>query len=274
MRTVNGVLMWVATGGMVLGLNAAVSRADGAEQKIGHGKVNWTEQWIEATGSGAPNLKNPNVAARRIGAERAAKVDAYRNLLETLKGANVTAKVTAGEEISNGAIKAKVDGVIRGARVTDTRYYSDGTVDVVLRMNLKGDLADALLPDPDPAKVAAVPATGEAKNSGLIINAKGLQAVPAMAPRVVDENGKEVYSVGLVEEAAAKENGIAGYVKDLEAAQTHSRVKGSPLVVRAIRLATPGKSDLVISNADAEKLRDKASNLGFLSQGKVIIVID
>ena len=38
-----------------------------------------------------------------------------------------------------------------------------------------------------------------------------------------------------------------------------------------IRLATPGKSDLVISNADAEKLKDPGSNQSYLAQGKVII---
>jgi hypothetical protein len=95
-----------------------------------------------------------------------------------------------------------------------------------------------------------------------------------MAPRVVDEDGKEVYGVAMVAEAAARENGIAGYVKDVDSAQGHSRVKGTPTMVRAIRLATPGKSDLVISNADAEKLRDKGSNQSYLQQGKVIIVID
>lgn len=273
MRTVNGVLRWMATGSLVLGIN--VARADGgAVQKIGHGQINWTEQYVEATGSGAPDPKAANVAVARLGAERAAKLDAQRNLLETLKGANVTSKATAAEEMGNGAIKSKVEGVIRNFKVVDTRYYSDGSVDVVVRANLKGDLADALLPDADPKAVAAVPATGEAKLSGLIINAKGLQAVPAMAPRVVDEDGKEVYGVTVVSDASAKENGIAGYVKDLEAAQAHSRVKGTPMVVRAIKLSTPGKSDLVISNADAEKLRDKNSNLSFLTQGKVIIVID
>lgn len=273
MRSFNGVLKWVATGSLMLGLQ--VARADGgAVQKIGHGQINWSEQYVEATGSGAPDPKAANVAVARLGAERAAKMDAFRNLLETLKGANVTSKATAADEMSNGAIKSKVEGVLRNFKVTDTRYYSDGSVDVVVRMNLKGDLAEALLPDPDQKAVAAVPQTGEAKNSGLIINAKGLAAVPAMAPRIVDEDGKEVYGVSLVSEAAAKENGIAGYVKDLESAQGHTRVKGTPMVVRAIRLATPGKSDLVISNADAEKLRDKNSNLSFLSQGKVIIVID
>ncbi|MEW5848085.1 MAG: hypothetical protein AB2A00_04695 [Myxococcota bacterium] len=265
---------------MVLALQLAVAHAadappagGAAVQKIGHGEINWSDGYITATGSGAADTKAANVAVARLGAERAAKLDAFRNILETLKGANVTSKVTAGDEMSsNGAVKAKVEGLIKNFKVVDTKYYSDGSVDVVVRVDIKGDLADALIPDP--AKAVAVPSQGAAKNTGLIINAKGLSAVPAMSPRVVDEAGNEVYGAAVVTEAAAKENGIAGYVKDMEAAQGHGRVKGTPLVVRAIKLAPGGKTDLVISNADAEKLRDPQSNLSYLSEGKVIIVID
>ncbi len=56
-------------------------------QAIGNGEINWGEQVIRATGSGAPNPDAPNVAAARLGAERAAKADALRNILETVKGA-------------------------------------------------------------------------------------------------------------------------------------------------------------------------------------------
>ncbi|MBI5495408.1 MAG: LPP20 family lipoprotein [Deltaproteobacteria bacterium] len=250
----------------------AAEAGSGAVQKIGHGEINWTDQYVVATGSGAPPPGAVNVAQARLAAERAAKMDAFRNILEVLKGAQVTAKSTGADEMSNGTIKSKVEGVIKNFKVVDTKYYSDGSVDVIVRVELKGDLSDALVPDA--AKPVAVPAAGAAKNSGLIVNAKGLQAVPAMAPRIVDEAGNEIYGVNVVTEAAAKESGIAGYVKDLDSAQGHSRVKGTPVVVRAIRLATPGKSDLVISNADAEKLKDPNSNQSYLAQGKVIIVID
>jgi hypothetical protein len=283
MRTVNGIGRWAARGGVVvaalygsLALAADGPQAGGAVvQKVAHGEINWGENSITVTGSGAPDAKAANVAVARLGAERAAKMDAFRNLLEGLKGANVTARATAGDAMqTNGAIKAKVEGVLKNFKVLSTKYYSDGSVDVVVQMELKGDLADALLPDP--AKPAVVPDKGQPKNTGLVVNAKGLLAVPAMAPRIVDEAGQEVYSVATVTETAARENGIAGYVKDVDTAQAHARVKGEgqPLVLRAIRLAAPGKSDLVISNADAEKLRDPQSNLSYLAQGKVIIVID
>lgn len=281
MRTVIGIMKWAAGGVLVASLHissalAADPPAGGAAvQKIGHGEINWADNYVMATGSGAPDAKAPNVAVARLGAERAAKLDAFRNILETLKGANVTAKATVADEMqSNGSIKSKVEGLIRNFKVVDTKYYSDGSVDVVVRVELKGDLADALIPDP--AKPAAVPDKGLAKNTGLIVNAKGLQAVPAMAPRIIDEEGQEVYSVATVTESAARDNGIAGYVHDLDSAKGHNRVKGdgAPLVVRAIRIAAPGKSDLVISNSDAEKLRDAQSNLSYLASGKVIIVID
>lgn len=281
MRSIHGILKRAVASGALVMTVAVAHAADappagggaggGAVQKIGHGEINWTEQYIIATGSAAPAPNSANVAVARLGAERAAKMDAFRNILEVIKGAQVTAKSTGADEMSNGTIKSKVEGLVKNFKVMDTKYYSDGSVDVIVRVELKGELSDALVPDTKPV---AVPEKGAAKNTGLVINAKGLQAVPAMAPRVVDEAGNEVYGVSMVTEQAAKDNGIAGYVKDVDAAQQHNRVKGTPLTVRAIRLASPGKSDLVISNADAEKLRDPNGNMSYLAQGKVIIVID
>ena len=274
MRSVNGIWRWAAASGALIVTMAAAHAAEpagGAVQKIGHGEINWTEQYIIATGSGAPGI-GENPGAKRLGAERAAKMDAFRNILEVLKGAQVTAKSTGADEMSNGTIKSKVEGLVKNFKVVETKYYADSSVDVIVRVELKGELSDALVPDP--TKPVQVSAAGDAKSTGLIVNAKGLQAVPAMAPRILDEQGQEIYSVNVVTEAAAKDNGIAGYVKDVDTASQHGRVKGSPVVVRAIRLASPGKSDLVISNADAEKLRDPKTNQSYLAQGKVIIVID
>lgn len=238
----------------------------------GHGQINWTDKTITARGSGAPGKKGKSQAAKRLSAERAAKLDAYRNILETLKGVQVDSKRSASDAMSGADIKAQVQGILRGAQVVDTVYYSDLSVDVVLRMPLDGALTQALAPKP--AQKGPVPTKGTSKNTGLVINAKGLQVVPALSPRVIDEKGKEVYGATYVAEKTMLENGIVGYAKDLDAAKGHERVKGKPMVMRAIATGDGGKSDIVISNADADKLRDPDSNVAFLAEGRVIVVVD
>jgi hypothetical protein len=247
---------------------------DSVVQKLAHGQVDWSNKTVTATGSGAASLKAKSVAVARLKAERAAKIDALRNIIETIQGIQINAKRSAGDLMSNGEIKTKIMGMARNFKVVDTRYYSDGSVDVVVQMPIDDQLTTTLFQGVKQGKTRKLPATGAASVSGLIINAKSLGVVPSMAPRIVDEAGKEVYGASVVSNKGIAQGGIAGYVKDVGAAQSSERIGKSPMVMKALSLAKGTKTDIVISNADADKLRDPNSNLSFLSEGKVVIVVD
>jgi hypothetical protein len=110
--------------------------------------------------------------------------------------------------------------------------------------------------------------------SGLVVDARGLGARPAMSPRIVDEQGREVYGSSLVGREYAIQQGMAGYAKDLDKAQENDRVAGNPLLVKAKDLAGQAGSDLVVSNDDAERIRHAAAGSEFLKQCRVMIVLD
>lgn len=264
---------------LVLGLSFAAHAEDAADasvvQKLGHGEVNWSAKTVTATGSGAANLKSASVAVARLGAERAAQMDALRNVIETIQGIQVTGKRSAGDMMSNGEIKSRVQGFVQSCKRVDTRYYSDGSVDVVMQCPIDDNLTSALFSGmPAEKSPRKLPTTGAGKFTGLVINAKNLGVVPSMAPRVVDEAGKEVYGAAVVSDKGLQQGGIAGYVKDVEAAKSNERVGKQPLTVKALKLADGTKTDIVISNADADKLRDPNTNLSFLAEGRVLIVVD
>lgn len=262
---------------LVLGLGAQAHAADddAVVQKIGHGEVNWSAKTVTATGSGAANLKDASVAVARLNAERAAKLDAYRNVVETIQGIQVTGKRSAGDLMSNGEIKSRVQGFVQSCKTVDTRYYSDGSVDIVMQCPMDDGITSALFSGISTGKKPRkLPTTGAGTYSGLVVNAKALGLMPSMAPRVVDEAGKEVYGASVVTDQGLAQGGIAGYVKDVDAAKGNQRVGAKPLIVKALRLADKTKTDIVISNADADKLRDPNSNLSFLAEGRVIIVVD
>jgi len=133
----------------------------------------------------------------------------------------------------------------------------------------KADLKAAPVAPAGPAAPAA-PAeerVAEAKSTGLVVIAKGFKVVPVLAPKIIDQDGKDVYDVTMVEETA--ENGIASYTKDENSAKADKRVTDNPLVVNAIE--TPNSVDLVVSNADAAKIRQAAD---VLAKGRVVIVRD
>jgi len=111
-----------------------------------NGGINWTSGIIIAKGSGAPSPDVQNPAQRRILAKRAAISDARRNLLETLEGVRVASTTVVKEYmVENDVIKTRVQGIIKGSKVTDTRYMSDGSVEVTVSMSIKGDLLSLFL---------------------------------------------------------------------------------------------------------------------------------
>jgi len=257
-------------------------------EKVGQGSVNWSAGYIEAVGIGAPADKSIGKANARPMALRAAKVDALRNLLEITKGVQVDSATTVKDfTVESDVINTQVSGLVKGAVVVDQQYLSDGTVEVRLRMPLYGNLAQIIMPlaiakppaAPAPSEpVAPAPAvTASAAPiayTGMVVDARGIQARPAMSPRVFDEDGKEVYGSSNVDREYAVQQGMSGYARDLTAAQSNQRVTANPVTVKALRTNGPGKSDLIISNADAQQIRASAENMTFMKKCRVMVVLD
>jgi len=110
--------------------------------------------------------------------------------------------------------------------------------------------------------------------TGLVIDARGLGVKPAMAPKVVSEGGQEVYGFSVVDRNWVIQQGMAGYSKDLPAAQAHERVTDRPVTLKAKAVAGANKTDVVISTADAEMLLASGSHLAFLEKARVMLVVD
>jgi hypothetical protein len=248
--------------------------ADPVAQTIGHGQINWTDKTLTVTGSGAPSLKAANAAAARLGAERAAKLDAMRNALEAVRGLRLSGNDNAGAAIdATPELKAKISGVIQGFKTVDIKYYSDGGVDMILTWPLDGVLAAALVANSIKGTDATITITAgdEAGVSGLVVDAKGLGVTPALAPRLLDEDGNSIYAASLVTPEAFREHGMVEYVKSIELGKQNNRVGPKPLLVKAKTLTATGSADLILLAADAEKIR-KLHDV--LAHGKVVIVSD
>ncbi len=253
-------------------------------EKIGQGAVNWSAGYIEALGIGAPPDRSIGKANARPMALRAAKIDAYRNLLEITKGVRVDSTTTVKDfTVESDVINTQVDGLVKGAVVVNQEYMSDGTVEVKVRMPLYGNLSQIMIPasiekrkelKPPEAPAAAAPAAPPMAYTGLVVDARGIQARPAMSPRVFDEDGKEVYGSANVDREYAVQQGMSGYARDLTAAQSNQRVTNSPVTVKALKTSGAGKADLIISNVDAQQIRASAENASFMKKCRVMIVLD
>jgi hypothetical protein len=213
-------------------------------------------------------------------AERAAQVVAYRNLLEAVKGVRVDSTTTVENFIvTSDVIRTEVSGIIQGAMIMDKKYMSDGSVEVTVGMKLTGALADALLPKTLPTPPTGLtgtlpPGTPGQVYTGLIVDARGLGVKPAMAPKILNEDGKEVYGSAWINRDYAVREGMVGYLKDPVQAQTNPRVADKPLMVKALKVAGDARVDMVITNADAAMLHNASENLSMLQKCRVIILVD
>ena len=268
-----------------------------AVQQVDNGAMNYSNGFVVATGIGAisPLAQNPGMA--RATAVRAAKVDAMRNLLEAVMAITVSSETTVrGAAIENDVVKTSVEGMVRGARMrdidgdgrgsnSDIRYLSDTSIEIEMEVHMSG-ISEVILP---PAGYAPAPVAGGAPASaapaapaaprpgtvtGLIVDARGLGLRPAMSPKIVDQNGGVVYGPGNFTREFAVKFGVAGYSKNLEQAQQDPRVVGNPLVVKGVGVQGANKADLVLATGDVSRVKGADSSGKFLSNCKVMILID
>ena len=267
-----------------------------------NGNINWTRGWIQATGTGVASGAQSDSTRTRKAAERNAWIAARNNLLQVLESINIDSNRTVGQLLNEKPdIRIKLIAIVDALRPPEPpEIGSDGSAVIRLRMTLHGPFAQLILPAdikqiepikrvspirPSPASTAEnakgtkqADRASEQKppvHSGMIVDAKGLSEVkPAMVPKIVDETGKEIYGPAFVSREYAIQSGMSSYMKDLALARENVRVKPNPLIVKGLKTKSLGRSVIVVSNADASKLRHAYENLSVLKQCRVIILLD
>jgi len=244
----------------------------------GKGSIDWGARTVTAIGIGAPNPNMPEVTARPM-AIRAARDVALRNALELIKGIQLSSSTTVENfMVTSDVIRSQVDGYIRKFDASEPKYMSDKTIEITVTIPIDNDLANALLPPAIGAtaqQVSAPVGHSSAHFTGLIIDARGTGAIPALVPKILDEDGKEVYGSAYVTRDFAIKWGMAGYAKTPEqAAKFTDRIGAQPGIIKAVRATGASHCDLVISNNDANDVRAAAKSMKFLSDCRVIVLVD
>jgi|TARA_B100001123_G_C15286778_1_gene1015911 hypothetical protein len=259
----------------------SVSFSQGVVAQMEKGSVNYSEQTISAIGIGFVPTNAVNAGQARRMALRIAKQDALRQLIEIVNGVTLTSETTMSGAMVDDVINTKVRGFIRGARqVGQPKYLSDTSVEMEFSVPMSG-ISDIMLPpvtaaqqavQNDQQQVSQSTATGGI--TGVIIDARGLSARPAMAPRILDQNGNAIYGPGTYDRQYAVSNGVAGYSKTLESAQQDARVVGNPLVIKGVATSGTNRTDITISNADVSRLDAANRSSNILKDCRVLILLD
>jgi hypothetical protein len=245
-------------------------------EELSTGSVNWTSGRVIATGVGSVDR-------------------AIRNVLQTAFQVRMNADCRVIDLTRpNVNLKIEVKEMASAAEIIGEKTLPDGRTEVTVKMELFGGFAQLLLPA-DIKQVESIKplspfqemaAQGVAASAerrpgeepdtytGLIVDARGIGAKPAMVPVLLDENGQEVYSSAFVSREYAVQQGVCLYMRILGDSANLARVAPKPLWVKGLRTRTAASCDIVISNADASRLRGASSHLSFLKQCRVIILMD
>ncbi len=133
---------------------------------------------------------------------------------------------------------------------------------------------------PSPKKESSAPASPPvapgAVYTGVIIDASGLGARPALGAKLRTPDLKVFYGTHLVPRELAMNFGLAGYAGTAKQARaTHkSRIGESPLIVKGLRSHGTRKADIVLSEEDSQRVVLADLKGKFLQKAKVVIVID
>jgi hypothetical protein len=267
------------------------------------GSINWTDGLVTVTGTGIMP-ENGSLAQKRMMGYRAAIADAYRKLAEAVDGVRVDAETSISNYVTTSdVVRTQVSSLIKGAQAGKAVYNPDGSVQITLTLDLHGknrSLASILVPaqqqaatapatttapavpvQPAPAVLAsakpapATPIPVTEDYTGVIIDAKGLKAEPAMSPSLLDESGTELYLAAIpANPDEVVERGIASYAKSVDEAKTlTSRVGKKPLVIKAKAVRGPLRSDLVLDRNAAGLLLGADQRKAFLNSFSVVIVL-
>lgn len=265
-------------------------------QQEAKGVVDWTKganSDITVVGIGLPPVNSGSRGTPL--ARRAAIVDAYRFLAETIKSVQVDSETTVENlELKSDVVKTKVSALVQGARIIEEGSNPDGSYYVKMAVPLYGSGSVAAIAIPEIQKEVApeplpsvnleettlpkqeVKEVKSAAFTGVIVDASGLGLEATFSPVIYDENGRGIYGMKNINPDFAISKGMVEYATNCDQAVSNSRAGASPLVVKAVAVTggnnSVNKVNVVVSVNDGDKILLANENSGMLQNCSVVFV--
>jgi hypothetical protein len=234
---------------------ASAASQDGAARSLristAYGCIDWGERFIEVVGQAAPGPPSTDLSEVRAAAEYVARRDLLARLNSTLHALSVDANQTVGQLLEAPAAAERrrtVGALIEAYEVTQTRYFSDGGVQMRARLPLDRGLAAALSENlPQAPQGAWVPT--------VVVVVKGDPPLACLAPRLLDADGNSLLQAMADPLRAGAPRGLPAYRQLEPSASLGPWAKRAKLLLRAAPYPGPHAADLRLEPADARRLR-------------------
>ena len=209
-----------------------------------------------------------------------AKSHARDNLLDLIKIVNFDGRTVGEMMIEDPMTSSRIETLVGSAyQQGEIEYLERQEVAIALAIKMSG-LAEVLVDASghmnegltQSAYLMTRNSTSKVDRvSGIIIDARNIYHVPAMVPKIFNEEDKLIYGPRHYTRSRSINRGPMGYAHDMEDGNVKRRVGKNPIIVEAIN--SEDSTNLTISKIDSERLRDVEKRFGLLSNCKVLVLL-
>ena len=209
-----------------------------------------------------------------------ARSRARENLLDLIKLVHFDSRTVGEIMVGDKLIESRIETLVGSAyQQGEIEYLERNEVAIALAINMSG-LAEILIDASgymsegvaQSAYLMTRAATPKSeRTSGIVIDARNIYHIPAMVPKVFNEDEKLVYGPRYYTRSRSVNRGPMGYAHSMEDGNVRRRVGNNPLLVEAV--TSNDDINLTISNLDAERIRDAEKKFGLLTNCKVLVLL-
>ncbi len=233
----------------------------------GSAVADWTELELRLSAQAAP------VAGARgevSVVEQQARTRLGPRMLEAAGQLRLDHETTAGDLMTSGeALGNHLDQESSSWNVVETRFFTSGRVEVDGVLDLAAWLKPVRYTR---AQLEELPASEPSSFTGILLDARGLDAEAALAPRILSPQGEQLYGLDQVLRTAARVRHPVRYVSDPADPRALERAGTKPLILQAC--AVENDVDLVLPAEDAIRFATTTRDARLLAEARVVVVLD
>ncbi|MBH09783.1 MAG: hypothetical protein CMG74_05385 [Candidatus Marinimicrobia bacterium] len=209
-----------------------------------------------------------------------ARARARENLVDLIKQVNFDGRTVNELMISDRLIESRIESLVSSAfQQGEIEYLEESQIAIALAIKMSG-LAEILV-DSDgylkenlsqPAYLKTRSAVPKSQRvSGIVIDARNVYHIPAMVPKIFNEDYNLVYGPRHYTRSRSVNRGPIGYAHSMDDRNVIRRVGKNPMMIEV--KTSSDDINLMVSNTDADRIRDADKKFGLLSDCKVLVLL-
>ena len=209
-----------------------------------------------------------------------ARTRARENLLDLIKLVNFDGRTVGELMVDDPLIESRVETLVGSAfQQGEIKYLEQNQVAIALAVKMSG-LAEILIDANGYMSEILAHSTylmsratmpKSEHTTGIVIDARNIYHIPAMVPKIFNEDEILVYGPRHYTRSRSVNRGPIGYAHSMEDSNVRRRVGNNPLLVEAV--SSDDEVNLTVSNLDAERIRDAEKKFSLLSNCKVLVLL-